>query len=712
MSTILIYFAAMLACVCLVGWFYKARSQRRYRLPHLQAFAGATTRKLTPDERSAVESYLESLSRTRQVPGPTGATAAPISLTLNAQSNTVISVTRAITRYGITTDAPNKWRYYLDSVEVHLPPFWEQYINDENSVELIRTDTLPLVISLNGHALNEFRPEEHSLVPEQVPSSHSAIRGEETEQIELLNIRRETVEEYALSRPDGMREALLISTSFLLFFFCLVAPDVFVPWLAGAGIMLLAAGLWGIFAPPAQTALREIHCLRGTPKRWGLFGENNQEQINNISLGIIDLIYPKHWQPFIAQDLGQQSDIDIYLDRHVVRQGRFLSLHDEVKNFPLQHWVRSAVISAGAMLVLIMLLTWVPLDMPIKFTLSWIKGAQTIEATKVSQLEAAGLRIGDSLKIHGTGMCSIHSSSNWSARQSSPFAPFDCSQIIWNDAPPLPLPESETVTKATALVEAVNRQLHPKQDDGSRVSPALRTAIQKSGMVLLDDFSEIVLKTQDLCSAEDDCLRLKNALVNLGNSKDWDTLTSRASAGKLTGVNVLLRPVSAESLDNLVTTSTAPFILRETTRAAQALNSPAPGGFLIVSEEGSELVDQPYPGVSLYDYPAAEQWAEFQRLAGMLMQTPFTAEGIITNISTDANGTRHISLHRMPNSTTGLWRYVSTALLLLAMIVCCVYNGVQALRRYHRNRTRLAEIQQYYENCLNPGLIPAPDSLT
>jgi hypothetical protein len=46
-------------------------------------------------------------------------------------------VTRAITRYGITTDDPNKWRYFLDSVEVHLPPFWEQHINDENSVELI-----------------------------------------------------------------------------------------------------------------------------------------------------------------------------------------------------------------------------------------------------------------------------------------------------------------------------------------------------------------------------------------------------------------------------------------------------------------------------------------------------------------------------------------------------------------------------------------------
>ncbi|WP_162867049.1 IgaA/UmoB family intracellular growth attenuator, partial [Klebsiella pneumoniae] len=92
--------------------------------------------------------YLDTLNRSRLSPGPTGASAAPVSLNLNAQSDTVLCVTRSITRYGITTDDPNKWRYYLDSVEVHLPPFWEQYINDENSVELIHTDTLPLVISL------------------------------------------------------------------------------------------------------------------------------------------------------------------------------------------------------------------------------------------------------------------------------------------------------------------------------------------------------------------------------------------------------------------------------------------------------------------------------------------------------------------------------------------------------------------------------------
>lgn len=709
MSTILIFLAALLACSLLAGWRFRSKF-RQQKLPLSNVFSDASKRKLTPEERGAVENYLENLSQIQQVPGPTGASSAPVSLTLNAQSNSVIVLTHSITRYGITTDDPNKWRYYLDSVEVHLPPFWEQYINDENSVELIHTNTLPLVISLNGHTLKEYMQEARGYALQHTVSTQASIRGEESEQIELLNIRQETHEEYALSRPTGLREALLVAASFLLFFFCLIMPDTFVPWTAGGAVLLLAAGLWGLFAPPSKTALREIHCLRGTPRRWGLFGENDQEQINNISLGIIDLIYPPHWQPYIAQDLGQQTDIDIYLDRHVVRQGRFLSLHDEVKNFPLQHWLRSAVIAGGSLLVLLMLLFWVPLDMPIKLTLSWMKGAQTIEATSVKQLEKAGVRVGDALHLSGTGMCNIHTQGSWNAQPATPFMPFDCSQIIWNDARALPLPESDLVNKATALTQSVNRQLHPKPDDDSRVSSSLRSAIQKSGMVLLDDFGDIVLKTADLCAAEDECVRLKNALVNLGNSKDWNALVKRANAGKLDGVNVLLRPVSAESLDNLVNTSTAPFISRETARAAQALNSPAPGGFLIISDEGSDLVDQPWPATSLYDYPPQEQWNAFQRLAQMLMQTPFRAEGIVTNISTDANGTQHIGLHRIPDRS-GLWRYLGTTLLMISMLGCAIYNSVQAFRRYQRHRSRITEIQEYYESCLNPTLIEDPESL-
>ena len=48
---------------------------------------------------------------------------------------------------------------------------------------------------------------------------------------------------------------------------------------------------------------------------------------------------------------------------------------------------------------------------------------------------------------------------------------------------------------------------------------------------------------------------------------------------------------------------------------------------------------------------------------------------------------------------------------MIAMLVSIFWNGIMALRRYQRSRTRLAEIQQYYENCLNPKLVPSSESL-
>ena len=701
MSTLIIFTLAILLCAVLAGWLL----YKRKRCPHLpwrQLFPGANTRKLSEEERQGIENYLSDFNHNRQMP-VSGATIAPTILTLNSQSATVYSLTRSVTRYSIATDDPHKWRYFLDCTEVHLPPFWEQYITDENNLDLIVTNDVPLIIGLNGYSLTDYRQDNlHQTL--NSPSTQASIRGEEREQIDLLNTRQETPEEHALIRPNGLREALLIVAAFLLFYCCLIVPSVFVPWIFGSALLFLGAGCWGLYAPPPKSSLREIHCLRGTPKRWGLFGENDQEQINNISLGIIDLVYPRHWQPFIARDLGQKTDIDIYLNRHVVRQGRFLSLHDEVKHFPLQHWLRSTIIASGSLLVVVMMWSCISLNMPFKFTLSWLKGAQTIEANTVQELEQMGVHIGDTLYLKGTGMCSIHPQGALSTQEASPFLPFDCSKIIWNNSPPPSLPESEMVDKASALAQSVNRQLHPLPDDNSRVSPALRSAIQKSGMILLDDFADIVLKTQALCASENECVRLKNALVNLGNTRNWGILVKRAKSGKLNGINVLLRPISAESLENLVNNSTAPFILSETARAAQMLNTPEPGGFLIINDEGSDFATQPYPTTSLYDYPVREQWNAFKRLASTLMQTPFYTEGIVTNVYTDTTGTQHINLHRLPDSS-GLWNYLSTTLLMLSMIICTVYNSIQAIRRYHRHQKRLAAIVRYYESCTQPMLL-------
>jgi hypothetical protein len=664
-------------------------------------FISPPCRKLSDQERKAVDKYVAALEKQPRTAVSTDKRAAPDRLTLTAQSNNVYPVTRAITRYGLSTDDPHKWRYYLDEVEVHLPPLWEQYITDENYVELIRTQSIPLVISLNGHSLVDYAVDQQSLPTLMRPvSTNASIRKAETESVELLKVRKETPEEYRLSRPDGTREAVIISLALLLFFFSLLVPATFMIWLVLAGAAMIAASLWLLYRIPGERGLRDIHCLRGAPKRWGLFSESNQEQ-SNITLGIIDLAYPPHWQPYVAHDLGQVTDVEIYLNRQVVRQGRFLSLQDEVKNFPIQRWRKNVVLACGSLTVLALLVTWIPLSMPIKLSLAWARGTDSLEVSSVDKLSGVALNIGDNLKVTGNGMCSVPD--NYQSNRSYAFMPFDCSAVYWNNATPLPQPQSDIIDKAAALLETTTRQLHPETNTDPKLNPQLASAIQKSGMILLDDFSDLVMKTQDLCNQPQDCVRLKNALVNLGNAKDWEALVRRADSGQLNGMNVLLRPVSAEALENLVNTATSTFFFRETRRAAENLNSPPPGGFLIISDEGRQLVNQPQPTVSLFDLDPPSQWRELQRMSAMLLHTPFSASGIITSLSTDANGTRHIALHNEPDAMAQ-WRYLGTALLLLVLVTCALINGLLALRRMHRNRQRMTDIQHYYDKCFNHNL--------
>ncbi|WP_448666119.1 intracellular growth attenuator family protein [Serratia plymuthica] len=704
MSTIVLILALVLACLIAAGLYLWFKARNQPMLTRALPFIKPTHRKLSGEERMAVEHYLslQNMLSNKLLPGSSPSLSSA-KLALTPQSDNVYPVTHAITRYGLASDEPNKWRYYLDAEEVHLPPFWEQYISADNHVEVIKTQTLPLVISLNGHSLKDHihdRPQPP--VVTATPTKNASIRKEESEHVELVNIRKETPEEHTLNRPNGIKEAGIISAALLLLFFSLISPVLVIPWMIFVAVLTIAWGCWNLFRQPAARELKEVHCLRGTPKRWGLFGESNQGQISNISLGIIDLIYPPHWQPYITQDLGKTTDVDIYLNRQVVRQGRFLSLHDEVKNFPLQQWGKNAVLMASSLLILVLLLTYIPLSLPLKLSTAWLQGAQKIEVTNVQALEGTTLRIGDQLKAQGNGMCYVPPLAN--GTNASNFMPFDCSGIYWNTAAPLPQPESEVIDKASALLAAVNTQLHPEVAE-QKLNPQLASAIEKSGMILLDDFSGIVLKTQDLCQAENDCVRLKNALVNLGNVKNWNTLVKRAKSGSLQGVNVLLRPVSAESLESLTKVAASSFVYNETRQAAAALNSPPPGGFLISSDEGKQLVNHPQPAVPLNEYNALEQWNELQRLAGMLLHTPFEAQGVITNISVDANGTRHIALHSEPDMIT-LWRYLGTSLLLLAVTVILGYNAWRFAQRYRLNQHRIADIQRYYESCFNPQLTP------
>lgn len=707
MSTVVETLILLCAVIAIAGLCLIFLRRRQRLASSSMDFPKPNQRKLSQQERDAVEKYLRQSPPLSQPPMTqrSNLILQRDKLALTAKSESVYSVTRAITRYGLASDDPNKWRYFLETTEIHLPLFWEQHIAQENHVELIKTETIPLVISLNGHSLVDHIYDRASVTSAVIHTTpqNASIRPEESDHVELLNVRHETKEEHRLTQSSGVREAAALSLVMLLLLLTLEGPVAILPWMMVIIVLLALWVGWRVLADKLGRNRKEIHCLRGMPKRWGLFGESNQGDISNISLGVVDLTYPAHWQAYINRELGQKTDIDVYLNSHVVRQGRYLSLHDEVKNFPLQQWGKNLIMACSSLVILLTMLTYVPLSLPLKLSVAWLQGAQSSQVNSVAALEKTPLRIGDTLKVQGAGMCYVPPHIN--APSGNPFMPFDCSAVYWNEAAPLPIPESETIEAADDLITTVRNQLHPGSTSGEQaINPQLATAIEKSGMILLDDFSDIVLKTENLCSNSEDCVRLKNALVNLGNAENWSTLVKRAKSGQLKGVNVLLRPVSAESLNELVNSAATTFYSHETLRAAAALNSPPPGGFLISNDEGKQLVPEAKPPVSLFAYNPLEQWKQLQNLSSMLLHTPFSAQGVITNISIDANGTRHISLHSEPDIST-LWRYLGTTVLLIVVIITLLVNSFLLIKRRLNDKLRIEKIQAYYSNCFNPTLI-------
>lgn len=156
MSTLVLILALVLACLIATGPCLRFQARSKPVLARTLPFINSTYRKLTGEERAAVEYYLNQQSKPGSKLLPAGEALPVGKLALTPHSDNVYPVTHAITRYRLASDEPNKCRYYLDSEEVHLPSFWEQYFTADNPVEVIRTQTLPPVISLNGHTLKDY----------------------------------------------------------------------------------------------------------------------------------------------------------------------------------------------------------------------------------------------------------------------------------------------------------------------------------------------------------------------------------------------------------------------------------------------------------------------------------------------------------------------------------------------------------------------------
>ena len=71
---------------------------------------------------------------------------------------------------------------------------------------------------------------------------------------------------------------------------------------------------------------------------------------------------------------------------------------------------------------------------------------------------------------------------NYQSNRSYAFMPFDCSAVYWNNATPLPQPQSDIIDKAAALLETTTKQLHPETNTDPKLNPQLASGrIQSCG---------------------------------------------------------------------------------------------------------------------------------------------------------------------------------------------------------------------------------------
>ncbi|WP_043892769.1 IgaA/UmoB family intracellular growth attenuator [Providencia sneebia] len=612
------------------------------------------------------------------------------------KKNAVIAtVCNSVTQFNLRQEQTNSWRHFIDKIEVELPSELEPYLQQQNVMEVIETNHLPLIISVNSVSLKDLGDEWSVEKLIDVPPSETAIHERGKSKIQQLRERKETLEEYRMNHSSGWFGTVLVCLSFLLGYFVLIAVPFLQPWGLIGALAIYGVGLLSLVGArifPKQ--LQDVHCIFGKPKRWELYGEIEKKQSSSVSINGTDLYYPPHWEPYIQREWDKETNIDFYPSGQVLRYGRFLSLHKEERYYPVKRYKKNILIAVVGLLTLALLFFYRPVSLPLKLGCSWFVNSEKVVVANVHELETRKLKVGDNLVAKGVGMC--YRPPKLSESNQAQFVPFDCSGIYWNQMNAVPDLESEIVERSIQLLNEVQRQLHP-DNNSVGVNPRLQSDIMKSGMNVIFDFSEIILKTNALCYEKQACPKLKSALINLGNTNDWETLVTKAETGKLKGAHVLLRAGSAEVLEKLVEATTYSFIESEIEKEAVKLNSPPPGGVLFISDENKTLVDFTGNG-SFNEMMPVQRWLELKRASNFLVHTPFDIEGIITNLSTDANGTLQITLHRSPSEQV-LLLYIVSSCFVLFLVLNVLWNGALVIFRIASNKKRLRNITQYYDKC-------------
>lgn len=233
----------------------------------------------------------------------------------------IATVCNSVTRFNLRQEQTNGWRYFIDTIEVKLPEQLEPYLQQKNVMELVETNHLPLIISLNGFSLKDFSYEWSSEEATEVTTPEAAIHERGEPNVQLLRVRKETLEEHQLNHSSGWFGAILICLSFLLGYLALVAIPVVQSWGFVGAFLCFVIGLLALFRFRVfPKKFQDVQCVFGQPKRWELYGELDKRQSSTVSIG---------GTIFIIHPIGSRISIMNWIKRQIsicMPQGKFYGM--------------------------------------------------------------------------------------------------------------------------------------------------------------------------------------------------------------------------------------------------------------------------------------------------------------------------------------------------------------------------------------------------
>lgn len=322
----------------------------------------------------------------------------------------------------------------IDGVDVLLPYDAQDFIASYNQAEVVLTNKVAVVVSLNGFTLLEGRARS---MGELTPD---AANDPGTFEVETLGRRMETANEVdrrmaMLNR--GGRSALCWSAAFWLLW-AASRQDVG-SWSAAliAGSVVFCVLALVMLRPSRQTPEPQtVDRLRGrlTQLQMAQSGNVSVHRMQFFLGSTVPISLPWHWQHSGRVHVGELVDLEVRAsDRQLLTLRPGLSLGEESRLFPEVHWGRALVIFLLAMTALLFVWLGSPSlgnDIAVAWQ-RWSVGGETPYAT-ASDVVKAQPPVGKSVDIIGKGRCELRLTDGADDYK----APYpDCNLVRWGGEP-------------------------------------------------------------------------------------------------------------------------------------------------------------------------------------------------------------------------------------------------------------------------------------